>query len=348
MELSEIIAARPRPGGGVAVTVTRRCPLSCAHCSFASTTDGTNGPDAADLLRFVRSFAGPHRPEVLLLTGGEPLLRPALVADLAAAARRAGTRSAVLSGAFFARDGHLPRRIRQAIAALDHFSVSIDAFHEREVPRDDVFLLLCRVLELGVPVSVHTLGADDYLADLTAAVHRSFGTRVPMLVNTLRPVGRAGAWAPGPAPAADAGIRPCSMAAWPVVAADGAVLACGNQDTVDRRPVPDHLLLGQLRTDDWARVRGRALDSPVLRLIRSAGPGWLSGGVGTGYCQGCRALGEQPGALQTAQRLGSGPAGALLDRQSAEIQIRRGPVAYLARHADPRYAYLLTPEVAAR
>ncbi|NEE47514.1 radical SAM protein, partial [Streptomyces sp. SID8455] len=103
-------------------------------------------------------------------------------------------------------------------------------------------------------------GADDpYLADITRAIDKEFGGRVPSLVNEVRPFGRAASWArparTGPDPSAAA---PCSMAAWPVVAFDGTVLACCNQDTVDRRPAPAHLDLGHIASDDWGTVRRRA------------------------------------------------------------------------------------------
>ncbi|MFY1669893.1 radical SAM protein [Plantactinospora sp. WMMB334] len=392
MELAELVAARPVPCAGLLLTVTPRCPMTCAHCSSSANMDGRD-PAAAHLRRFVGSFdsptAGPAlvadgtfpvRPEVLLMTGGEPMLRPALVAELAGTARRAGTRSAVLTGAFFARDGRLPDRIRTAVLAVDHVSVSVDAFHEREVPRTSVFRLLRHLLDIGVPVSVHAAGNgpdDPYLADLVAATARAFADRVPMLVNTIRPIGRAAGAVPANSAAPDRRVLPCSMAAWPVVAGDGTVVACCNQDTVDRRPVPAHLRLGHVAVDDWAAVRDRALGSPVLRMLRTTGPHYLwdahspaapdraapaaapspagatpGAGAGAdsgtapdrpGYCGSCRRLGERPGALATAERIAAGPAGELLDRRAARMQAEAGPVVYLRRHACARYAHLITP-----
>lgn len=343
MELAELVAARPVPCAGLLLTLTQRCPMSCAHCSSSATMGGAQ-PPVAGLRRFVGSFDR-RRPDIMLMTGGEPMLRPELVAELAESARRAGTRSAVLTGAFFARDGRLPQRILRAVRAVDHVSVSIDAFHEREVPRESVFRLLRRLLDLGVPASVHASGAgsdDPYLAGLVAAVGRAFADRVPMLVNTVRPIGRAAAWA---APARTAGddrrVLPCSMAAWPVVAGDGAVVACCNQNTVDGRPIPEHLRLGHITVDDWATVRQRALESPVLRMLRATGPRYLWGADGSGYCDSCRRLGERPEALAAARRIATGVTGELLDRHATQVQVEAGPVAYLRRHASARYADLI-------
>ena len=354
MHLSELVGLRPVPCAGLLLTLTRRCPLSCAHCSTSSTMEGEE-PGAARLLRFVRSFTADDRPDVVMLTGGEPLLLPELAAGLAAAARAAGSRSALLSGMFFARDGRIPDRIMRAITAVDHFSASLDVHHEREVPRAGVFLAVRRVLDAGVPVSFHLTGTGDddpYLAGLTADIRRVFADRAPMLVNRVRPLGRAASWPSSWAAAAatlpDPGrALPCAMAAWPVVAFDGTVLACCNQQAVDARPVPAHLRLGHLDEDDWAAVRRRSLESPVLRMIRTVGPSHLyarhaATAAEPGYCTGCRLLPDHPEVLAGAARDASGALGALLDQHSAARQAAAGPEDLVRRHGSARYAGLVS------
>jgi pyruvate-formate lyase-activating enzyme len=359
VDLAEIVRWRPVPGAGLLLTLTERCPMRCAHCSTASTMTGRS-PEADGLLRFVGSFERRDRPELIMMTGGEPLLRPELVTELARTARQAGTRSAVLTGAFFASRPAVPPRIDRAVRAVDHCSVSVDAYHERQVGRSDVFRWLRRLLDAGVAVSLHVVADspdDPYPAGLARDTRRALGRHVPMLVNQIRPVGRAAGWATAQPTTSDGGVAPCAMAAWPVVAADGAILACCHQDTVDRRPVPDHLLLGHLRTDDWPTVRHRSTASPVLRLVRAAGPVHLlarfdprratpAGVGGATYCQTCRRLGEHPDALARARAFAGGPTGALLDRYAAETQQAAGPRAFLRRHGCGRYAHLVETEAA--
>ncbi|MFF4858774.1 radical SAM protein [Streptomyces rubiginosohelvolus] len=366
MELAELVARRPFPAAGLLLGLTRRCPLSCAHCSTGSGLFTRQEPDGRQLERFVRSFTEENRPDVVMLTGGEPLLLPALAERLSTLARIAGSRTALLSGMFFARSGALPgsrggasrgRRRRsippailRAIRSVDHFSASLDVHHEREVPRADVFRALHLVREEGVAVSLHltgTGGSDPYLADLTRAVEKEFGGRVPCLVNEVRPFGRAASWAraarTGPDPEA---ASPCSMAAWPVVAFDGRVVACCNQDTVDRRPVPPHLDLGHIAEDDWGTVRRRALESPVLRMLRTVGPTHLAARYGSGprpgsYCDGCRALGGDEAVAAGAQAVAGGAAGALLDMTAAMRGSREGAQGIVRRHGCAVYAPLV-------
>ena len=353
VQLAELVGFRPLPGAGLLVCLTRRCPLACAHCSTASVATGPQ-PDGRVLARFVGSFTAEDRPEVMMLTGGEPLLRPRLAGELAELARTAGTRTALLSGMFFVRDGGVPSRIMAAITRMDHFSASLDVFHEREVARADVLRALATVLDAGIPVSVHLTGSgpdDPYLADATAEIRRAFGDRVPMLVNLVRPLGRAAAWAAaGTSPAT--GAAPCAMAAWPTIAYDGTIVACCNQHTVDRRPAPAHLTLGHLDDTDWPTVRRRTLASPALRLIRGIGPVQLHARYapdtrarqesGSGYCEDCHRLGEQPKTLAAAARAASGQVGELLDRAIARRQADAGPAALVRRYGCARYADLVT------
>ncbi|MCQ1578905.1 radical SAM protein [Streptomyces parvus] len=379
MELAELVARRPFPAAGLLLGLTRRCPLSCAHCSTGSGPLTRQQPDPAQLEQFVGSFTEENRPDVVMLTGGEPLLLPALAERLSTLARASGSRTALLSGMFFARGwsrragsrraggrlygrgasggglagrrgGALPPAILRAIRSVDHFSASLDVHHEREVSRADVFRALHLVREEGVAVSLHltgTGGSDPYLAGLTRAVEEEFDGQVPCLVNEVRPFGRAASWAratrTGPDPAA---ASPCSMAAWPVVAFDGRVLACCNQDTVDRRPAPAHLDLGHIAEDDWATVRHRALESPMLRMLRTVGPAHLAARYGSGprpgsYCDGCRALGGDEAVAAGARSVAGGAAGALLDLTAAMRGSREGAQGVVRRHGCAEYAPLV-------
>ncbi|WP_031092158.1 radical SAM protein [Streptomyces sp. NRRL S-15] len=350
MELGELVGRRPFPAAGLLLGLTRRCPLSCSHCSTGSSLTTREEPDAGHLVRFVGSFTEENRPDVVMLTGGEPLLLPGLVRELSARARAAGSRTALLSGMFFARSGRVPPQVLRAIEGVDHFSASLDAPHEREIPRADVFRAVHRVREAGVAVSFHLTGtgADDpYLADITRAVDEEFGGQVPSLVNEVRPFGRAASWAAPARTGPEAGeVSPCAMAAWPVVAFDGTVLACCNQDTVDLRPAPGHLYLGHIATDDWEAVRRRSLESPVLRMIRTVGPAHLAArsgapAGGASYCDGCRALGTDNRVAAEARSVAAGAAGALLDLAAAGRGAAEGPVGVVRHHGCAAYAPLV-------
>ncbi|MGW4799092.1 radical SAM protein, partial [Nonomuraea sp. NPDC004297] len=194
MHLAEMAMLRAVPAAGVFLALTRRCPLSCAHCSTESAMDSAEHAERP-FRRLVATFTEAEHPRFVAMSGGEALLRPGLVRDLAESARLAGTKSYLLSGLYFAREGRaVPAALRAAIAAVDHFAVSLDRFHEREVDRRTAFRVLREVRSWGPRVSVQITGDGDddpYVAELVREVRREFADQVPMLVTPLRPVGRA-------------------------------------------------------------------------------------------------------------------------------------------------------------
>lgn len=350
MHLVELLSLRSVPAAGISLGLTRRCPLTCEHCSTNSTMTSEQFP-AELFVRFVETFCAADRPEVLAMSGGEALLRPELVRELASRARKVGTRSTVLSGLFFARAASIPPAIKSAIEAVDHFSVSIDVFHERQVPRVEVFRVLETVLRGGTDVSMHVVGrdADDpYLEDVVGAVRRAFGDQVPMLVNGLSSFGRARAWLTrkirsGPEEISiDA--NPCAMAGWPVVGFDGTIVACGNDEVLE--DVPAHLRLGHASTDDWATVKARSVHSTMVRAIRLFGPEYIAGRFRDaplacdGYCDTCMKLSGDPALEAQVDRVMSKPSTALLEEAASALQQRAGALAFARRYGLPRYAEL--------
>ncbi|WP_129843480.1 radical SAM protein [Streptomyces sp. RFCAC02] len=298
MHLADLLRLRTRPAAGLLLALTDRCPLSCAHCS---TRSGPGAPQygAAPFLRFAETFTAADRPEAVLMSGGEPLLRPALVAGIAARCRAVGARTAVLSGMFFARDGRVPPPVLRALAGVDHFSASLDAFHEREVPRAGALAALETVAGLVPEVSVHITSDDDaYTEAVLADVRAVFGDRVPALVGRVQPTGRARAFtAPERAGPGHAAADPCEFAQWPLLDIDGTVLACPRQ-SLARRHRPRHLIIGHAERDGWPEIRRRSAQDAVLRAVRVLGPVETARRTGSpvcdGYCATCVGLGAAP------------------------------------------------------
>ncbi|WP_159043237.1 radical SAM protein [Streptomyces sp. NBRC 110028] len=377
----EILRYRPVPASAVFFGITRRCPLHCKHCSTSSMLDSEEYPEEM-FRKFAESFTPENRPEFVLMSGGEALLRPRLVREIAELARAAGSRSHVLSGLYFADRGRIPRPLKRAIDAVDHFSASLDRFHEEEVPRASVFRVLRELLEEGKDVSLQLtgLGPDDpYLADITAEVRRVFDDRVPMLVAPISPHGRADAWLLKrvPLPKSTVAPAPCAVSAWPVIGFNGQVTACGNQDVMDGKvPLPPHLYLGHIARDDWPAIKERALENPMVRAIRATGPEYLmdrhgslgadasSGGNGgsitnpgpdpdpdpgpgpgcgsPGYCETCWVLSKDGAVPRAVRELADRPATRLIERQTESLLVEAGPLAFARSYGIAKYADLVS------
>lgn len=347
VHLIEILSLRQTSAAGCYLSLTRRCPLSCAHCSTSSTSSTLSSEEhsGAVFQRLVDTFTATSRPDVIVLTGGEPLLRPQLVRDLTERAHGAGTRVVLASGMFFARGARIPPTIDRVIAEVDHLTASLDVFHEQQVPRAAVFDVLRRLIDRGQEVSLQVVGMDEqdpYLANVAKDIRCSFHDRVPAMVGVVRPKGRARAWLePCDEPAADAEEpepSPCEQAAWPVVSYDGTVLACCNANT----SAPPHLQLGQTAVDDWQSIRQRCLKAPLLRAIRMFGPRYVAHRYGDGavscdgYCATCHKLSDTPaiaGRLQAA-----------MDRSTTQLMeehiSRLRHEHFLSSHGPPAYAHL--------
>ena len=273
-------------------------------------------------IRLVESFTPELRPDVMWLTGGEPLLRPKLVRRLAERARASGTATALLSGMWFAGVG-VPRPVARALRALDHVSASIDRFHEAEVPRAAVLAVLRELLNEGLDVSVHLVvdgQGDSYLERAVDDIRTTLEDRCPVHVSVLAPVGRGADIADGQLLRASTGPEPCELASWPVVVYDGTVIACCSQLAVDG-PIPAHLRLGHAATDGWDVIRARALRSAMVRALRTYGPGWIAdrhgGSQCDGYCETCMALSDDRAVTARVEAHMERPGIDLLERHAA-------------------------------
>jgi hypothetical protein len=301
-------------------------------------------------VRFVETFRENDRPELLALSGGEVFLRPKLVRELAERASLVGCRTGALSGMFWAKSRRIPPAIKRAIDALDHFGVSLDMFHEREVDRDDVYRVLDTLLAEGKDVSIHLVGLgpdDPYLAERTDEIRERFDDRVPMLVNGVNAVGRAADWLADAEPGLPPVVveaEPCTLANWPLVAFDGTIVACGNDDVVDG-PAPAHLRLGHADTHGWPEIRERCVASAMLRSIRTFGPIYTadrhSAVACNGYCGTCQQLSTDPEIETRVAAAMARPAADFLEQQVQTLERDAGAVSFARRFGMAAYADLV-------
>lgn len=118
------VGPRRDPKGPVVIwNLVRRCNLSCRHCYSASTDKDFEGElstaEIAATMADLRRFGVP----ALILSGGEPLLRPDLF-ELAAEAKRLGFPSVALSTNGTLVDEAMATRI--AGARFDYVGISVD------------------------------------------------------------------------------------------------------------------------------------------------------------------------------------------------------------------------------
>jgi len=308
LHLMDILFLRTMPAAGLYLSLTRRCPLSCAHCSTNSMMSSEE-QGAESLIRFVSTFTPSTRPDLVYLTGGEALLRPRLVRTITEICHAVGTKVCLLSGMFFAREDSIARQLDQTIAMVDHFTASLDIFHEQQVSRSAVLRVLRTFVDRGQDVSIQIAGLnenDAYLRAATNNIREYFADQVPMLVTYIKPIGRGKQWLSAQqitkrkhqsiaTPVVEVSPSPCAVASWPVVTFNGSIVGCCNQDLVDDvdGEIAPHLQFGHVATSDWPSVHERYLHSTLMRAIRIFGPEYTMSQYGSGketcdgYCSTC-------------------------------------------------------------
>lgn len=173
-ELVNPTPAGPRrdlPGPVVIWNLIRRCNLTCKHCySISADTNFPGELNTAQVFSVMDDLKAARVP-VLILSGGEPLLRPDIF-EIAHRAKEKGFYTALSSNGTLITEANIDH-----IAAVDfnYVGVSLDGIadtHDRFRRKEGAFdeslagIRLCR--ELGVKVGVRFTMTQDNADDLPA------------------------------------------------------------------------------------------------------------------------------------------------------------------------------------
>ncbi len=136
---------------------TRRCNLTCRHCgSDCGRDDDQEGLDGETVRRVFGSIASKYKPQniMLVVTGGEPTMRPDLIEILQYAGSLGFRLGMVTNG--IALDGKMARRL--ADAGMESVVVSLDGpkvCHDWLRARKNAFERACRAIAFmrgeGIP-----------------------------------------------------------------------------------------------------------------------------------------------------------------------------------------------------
>ncbi|MDO9600495.1 MAG: heme d1 biosynthesis radical SAM protein NirJ [Azoarcus sp.] len=173
-ELDQPTPVGPRrnpPGPVVIWNLIRRCNLTCKHCySISADTDFAGELSTADVFRVMDDLKAAHVP-VLILSGGEPLLRPDIF-DIGRRAKELGFYVGLSSNGTLIDESNI-----DAIddIGFDYVGVSLDGIadtHDRFRRKAGAFdaslagIRLCR--QRGIKVGVRYTMTEDNAHDLRA------------------------------------------------------------------------------------------------------------------------------------------------------------------------------------
>jgi hypothetical protein len=309
----------------IVFSVTRRCPLSCAHCITSSTSSREFGVLPVERAqRWASELDGLAREGLrhITFTGGEPTLAIAAVAVLADAARSAGVESAIVSSGAFATSDSAAAAVVSRLGSIDRWDLGYDEYHAEWLPLDR---FACAVRALRTQERPFTIrvceGRDsDVTNRLLAELATIAGADVEIIRQPVKALGRASALMPlserhgGSA----APTLPC-VSTGPVVRDDGSVApCCSGLAYADSTDHP--FQLGDADRDGLGGIWRAWREDQLLRLMRLVGTqpvqAWLAdegidprvGGTSCDVCETCVATWRAPGATDAAARRAASPA----------------------------------------
>lgn len=184
----------PMKPSRVYLDVTNRCQLSCRHCCTSSGVPDADELTAAELLAVVDRVRGMGVPN-LVISGGEPLLRPELP-ELLAHAVRSGLRVTVLTNGLSIDEHWAHRLAGWGVRVKISLDGATAATHD-ELRGTGTFVgvlaSLRRLVAAGASdLAVHFTFHRKNLAELpeVPALLRSIGVR-NLVIGTIKPSGRA-------------------------------------------------------------------------------------------------------------------------------------------------------------
>ena len=90
-------------GENISILLTRRCNMTCGHCSVESSPHIKKEPTEEELLKRTRD-AIKSGVNSILYTGGEPMLREKVLLRLMRECQKSGVKTAITSNGFWGKN----------------------------------------------------------------------------------------------------------------------------------------------------------------------------------------------------------------------------------------------------
>lgn len=251
--------------------VTRRCNMSCGHCSVESSPHVKSEPTREELLKTIRD-AAQSGVMGILITGGEAMLRGPLVLELLRECCSLGLVTGMTSNGFWGRDANKAEKTLAELreAGLGHLTISYDRYHaEFQGPQAvENIVRAAQKSKFTVRVSVTRERDDEDMARLVAPFDALPG--VQLRFYDVQPVGRARKLA-GTLRAETGGF--CNACGTPALTDDGRMTACNGPSYFS--PTFSPLVIGDTREESMHTLLERHSNDPILETIRTFGPEYI-------------------------------------------------------------------------
>jgi len=293
--------------------VSRRCNMACRHCSVASGPQLRDEPTPDGLVQTVRDASAAGVLD-LHITGGEPMIREAVVLDMLREARSHRMRVHMTTNGFWGRSARSARTKLKALrrAGLTSMTVSYDKYHAEFQGSEPAINIAQAAHQRGFSVNINIVReeGDSGLSDLVAPFEGLPGARLRFY--DVQPVGRAREFDTQTLRVEDQGF--CGAAEFAAITDDGRLTACNGPAYFSAPTSP--LVVGSLKKEPLHVLLQRHREDPILETIRTLGPSRLREELLTipgfekfplreryaGLCDLCLHITSDPPAAQALRR----------------------------------------------
>ena len=254
---------------GVALMLTRRCNMTCAHCSVQSGPKIKEEPTREELIATLHAVADAGIPSVQI-TGGEPMIREKLVFDLLRAAKKRGMLTTMSSNGFWGKRQTNAWRTVAALkrAGMGRLTISYDRYHA-QFQGPQPALNIARAAEwfnLPLNINITRVANDPEIASIVAPFEKRH--QLKMRFYDVQEVGRARELPIAELRGQTSGY--CTACCVPALTDDGRMTACNGPAYFLDESSP--LVIGSFRNTSMSELLQRHTTDPILETIRRAGP----------------------------------------------------------------------------
>ncbi len=303
------IKTAPNSRDMIALMVTRKCNMTCAHCSVASSPSITNEPTDDEVTVIVEDAirAG---VKVIQFTGGEPMLREELILKSMKRASSEGVASCLTSNGFWGEDLNSAGKKLVALrkAGMIQLTISYDPFHEKFLPIESVKNIARAASDQNFTIQINlTRLKEDKNLDAIVEALKNFD-EVQLRFYDIQSVGRAKKF---PVESLRGNIEGfCNACERVSISDDGRVMACNGPAYFSKPDSP--LIVGSLEENSLDELLDRHAANPILQTIRTKGPLYLKNELAklpegknfpfkenyNGLCDLCLHLNSDPNATE--------------------------------------------------
>lgn len=339
------------PAHAVALMLTRRCNMTCAHCSVQSGPKIRQEPTDAEILETVHSLAD-NGISGVQVTGGEPMLREKLVFEILRVAKKRGIATTLSTNGFWGRNpANAWRKVRALKrAGLSRITVSYDRYHA-EFQGHQPALNIAKAAEwfdMPLNINVTRVANDPEIAGLVEPFQQRH--QLKMRFYDVQTVGRARELPLAEIRGVTSGF--CNACCSPALTDDGRMTACNGPAYFLSADSP--LVIGSIHEKSIGALIDKHTDDPILETIRRAGPERLlreleTAGVAreigirkqhSGLCDLCIDINSNPAAVAVLRERLSTP------RYQAELAARRMVIKTAQLEGEMRIEFVNGPGVA--